>query len=202
MTRICAGSHSAKVWTRALAMPLALLAVAACSGEAEQNVYEIKLADAKAKIGRTQSQYDTGSGLRTMRPAGTLAGGVRVSLANSGAFGSACTVRFEAVDDRRTRVIPDCGSTGAATTDMLAEFFELEVAAHVRKILTGEPIDGEALGKRMAVVMAKNMPAMQKEGFRPDSDWVEQQRSAAIQRVENQQDGWGDDASAMDGWND
>lgn len=167
----------------------------ACGG-ADNDVYAISLDEARARIGSTQAQYTSGSQTRVMRPAGPAKDGVRVSLPNAGVFTSSCIVRFEQIDQGSTRIYPDCGETGAAVSDVAASYFELEIAALIRQMLTGEPVDAERLGREMASLTLKNMPAMSKQGFAPDQEWVEQQAEAAIRRVETEQDGWGEDAAA------
>ncbi len=118
-----------------------------------------------------------------------------MTLPNAGAFASSCVVRFEEVDANNTRITPDCGETGAAITDVGAEYFELEIAALIDQMLTGNPVDAEHLGKEMAMVMLKKMPDIQKNGFAPDEKWVREQQAAAVRRVETEQAGWGDNAA-------
>jgi hypothetical protein len=113
-----------------------------------------------------------------------------VSLSKAGTFASSCVVRFEAVDADNTRITPDCGDTGAATSDVAARYFELEIAALVRQTLTGEPVDAARLGKEMVAVMKQSLPQMQAESFAPDEKWVREQKEAAIRRVESEQAGW------------
>jgi hypothetical protein len=116
--------------------------------------------------------------------------GLRVKMPNAGVFSSSCLLRFEVVDDKSTRITPDCGDTGAATSDAAARFVELEIGALVHQTLTGEPVDAQALGKEMVKVMGQSMGAMQAEGYAADPAWVEQQQQAAIQRAEDEQAGW------------
>ncbi len=178
----------------------ALMAVAltACSGGSDEHIYAISMAEAKSKISRVQSQYNTGSTTRTMRASGVSEKGIPVQLSNAGIFSSSCHIQFEQVDADTTRITPDCGETGAATSDVAAQFFELEIAAHVRHILTGEDIDTDELGKQMAALTLKNIGSIAKEGGQVDPEWVEQQKKAAINKAEKTQDGWGDDASGQD----
>lgn len=165
-------------------------------GNAQDEVYAISVDEARTRIGSTQAQYTSGSQTRIMRPAGSAGDGIRVSLPNAGVFSSSCVVRFEEIGEGSTRIYPDCGETGAAVSDVAASYFELEIAALIRQMLTGEPVDAERLGREMASLTLKNMPAMSKQGFAPDQEWVEQQAEAAIRRVETEQDGWGEDAAA------
>jgi hypothetical protein len=160
-----------------------------CSGSGSGDVYPIPLAEAKAKVAGTKASYQAGSKTRSMR-ATPSADGLRVKMPSMGTFTSACTLRFEAVSESSTRVTPDCGTTGAATTDAIARFAELEIDALVRQTLTGEPVDADALGREMVEVMKQNVAQMQAEGFAPDEEWVRQQKEAAIQRAEDEKAGW------------
>lgn len=171
------------------------LLLSAC-GSADSDVYAISVNDAKARIGSTQAQYTSGSQVRVMRPAGPAKDGIRVMLPNAGTFVSSCIVRFEEIDAGSTRIYPDCGETGAAVSDVAAGYFELEIAALIRQMLTGEPVDAQRLGREMASLTLKNLPAMNKQGFAADQEWVEQQTEAAIRRAKTEQDGWGEDAAA------
>lgn len=176
---------------RRIAMALAgCLTLGACGSGADADIYAIPLTEAKAKIRSTQASYVAGSQTRSMRSDGVEAGGLRVRMPNAGTFSSSCILRFEAVDEQNTRITPDCGDTGAATSDAAARFVELEIAALVRQTLTGEPVDAEELGMQMATVALKSMPKMQQEGFAPDEEWVQKQKEAAIQRAEDAKAGW------------
>lgn len=164
--------------------------LSACGSGARDDVYAITLTDAKAKISGTQASYQSGSQSRTMRSAGLSPEGLRVSLSNAGTYSSSCIIRFEQVSADTTRITPDCGDTGAAVTDAGAQFFEAEIAAFVRQILTGEPVDADALAREMVALTVKSLPKMQQEGFVADEKWVEAQQEAAIQRVEDEKAGW------------
>jgi hypothetical protein len=177
---------------RTLALVAGFLFLGACGAGADADVYAIPLTEAKAKVRSTQASYIAGSQTRSMRSAGVEAGGLRVTMPNAGTFSSSCFLRFEAVDEQSTRITPDCGDTGAATSDAAARFVELEIAALVRQTLTGEPVDAETLGKQMAKVAFKNMPKMQQEGFAANEEWVQQQQEKAIQRAKDAEDGWGE----------
>lgn len=164
--------------------------LSACGTETDNDVYAVPLAEAKAKIASTKAEYKSGSKTRSMQSGGVSADGLRVSLSSAGTYSSSCIIRFEAVDPESTRITPDCGDTGAAVTDVGAKFFESEIAAFSRQILTGEPVDADALAKEMVDLTVKNLPKMQKEGFAADEKWVEAQKDAAIQRAEDEQAGW------------
>lgn len=170
--------------------------LSACGSGSANDVYAISVADAKARIGSTQAQYTSGSQTRIMRPAGPASDGIRVSLPNAGTFASSCVVRFEEIDAASTRIFPDCGETGAAVSDVAASYFELEIEALIHPMMTGEPVDAQRLGKEMAMLTLKKMPAMNKEGFAANQKWVQEQTDAAVQRVENEQDGWGEDVAS------
>ncbi|WP_156423724.1 hypothetical protein [Erythrobacter sp. YT30] len=176
----------------------ACFTLAGCSAGAEGDTFAMPIAEARSKLSNVQSSYETGSQTRTMRASGVSPKGIPVKLPKTGAFSSSCHLVLEEVDANSTRITPDCGDTGATTTDVAAEFFEYEIAAHVRKILTGEEIDTDALGKKMAILAMKNASAMIKEGGQADQQWVEEQQEAAVQRARNTQDGWGDDTSSND----
>lgn len=162
----------------------------ACGAGADDGVYALPLSEAKAKVASTKASYNSGSETRSMRSAGPVAEGLRVKMPNAGTFASSCILRFEAVDEQSTRITPDCGDTGAATSDAVARFVELEIAALVRQTLTGEPVDAQKLGKEMIKAMGQSMPQMAAEGYAADPEWVQQQKEAAIQRVEDEQAGW------------
>lgn len=164
--------------------------LSACGAGAGDDVYAMPLTEAKAKISGTQASYQSGSQTRSMHSAGLSPEGLRVSLSNAGTYSSSCIIRFEQVSADTTRVTPDCGDTGAAVTDAGAQFFEMEIAAFVRQILTGEPVDADALARQMVALTMKSLPKMQQEGFAADEKWVEAQQEAAIQRVEDQKAGW------------
>ena len=170
----------------------ACVMLSACAAGDDSGTYAMPLAEAKAKIAGTKASYQTGSQTRSMRSAGVVAGGLKVKLSNAGTFGSSCVVRFEEVDAENTRITPDCGDTGAATSDAAAKFFELEIAALVRQTLTGEPVDAQKLGKEMVAVISQSLPQMQAEGFAANEEWVERQKEAAIQRAEDKKAGWAD----------
>lgn len=169
---------------------LASACLGACGADADDGVYALPLAEAKSKISGTQASWKDGSRTRSMRTS-PAADGLRVTMPNAGTFVSSCMLQFEAVDELSTRITPDCGDTGAATSDAAARFVEIEIAALVRQTLTGEPVDEQKLGNEMLAVMRSSVGQMSKEGFAVNEEWVQQQQNAAIDRAQKAEDGWG-----------
>ncbi|WP_337660958.1 hypothetical protein [Erythrobacter sp. Alg231-14] len=180
-------------------LAIAGLALSACGGGGGDRVYDLAANDARSKISGKQSSYKVGDDTRTMRVASSGANGLRVTLPHAGSFASACLITFEEVSESQTRITPDCGGASSTTGDTLMAFFEMEIDAHVRKMLTGAPIDGEKMARQQVLMIAQNASSIIREGGE-DSELKERAQDAAIRRVENQQEGWGDDAAAADGW--
>jgi len=177
----------------------ATAALSACGSGGDDRVYDLSVSDARSKISGKQSSYEIGDDTRTMRVASSGANGLRVTLSHAGSFASACLITFEEVSESQTRITPDCGGASSSVGDTLMAFFEMEVDAHVRKMLTGAPIDGEKMARQQVLMIAQNASSIIREGGE-DSELEERAQNAAIRRVENQQEGWGDDAAAADGW--
>ncbi len=182
-------------------LAIAGLALSACGGGGGggDRVYDLAANDARSKISGKQSSYKVGEDTRTMRVASSGANGLRVTLPHAGSFESACLITFEQVSESQTRITPDCGGASSTAGDTLMAFFEMEIDAHVRKMLTGAPIDGEKMARQQVLLIAANASSIVKEGGE-DFELEERARDATIRRVENQQEGWGDDAAAADGW--
>jgi hypothetical protein len=180
-------------------LAIAGLALSACGGDGGDRVYDLAASDARSQISGKQSSYKIGDDTQTMRVASSGANGLRVTLPHAGSFASACLITFEEVSESQTRITPDCGGASSATGDTLMAFFEMEIDAHVRKMLTGAPIDGQKMARQQVLLIAQNASSIVEEGGK-DFELEERAQDATTRRVENQQEGWGDDAAAADGW--
>ncbi len=188
----------------ALAMTGAVL-LSGCEGGGDAYTYAIPIGAAKERLGKSSSQYTTDDQTRFMRAAGWTEKGLRVTLSNSRNFSMNCEILFEEVSTDATRIVPDCGETPSAQGEVVLGMLELEAAAHVNQLLTGEPVDPQKLLTKQAVLSTKGLPAMQGEALAADAQHraatatIEQLTEQAAEQAAMQQGGWGSDAGASPG---
>jgi len=184
-----------------LALPtLACVTLCACDAT-DPNVYAIPIGEAKDRLGRASLEYNSEGQTRYMRASGWTEKGLRISMSNSRSFRMNCELLFEEVSESATRIVPSSGDTGSATGNVAIGFVETEAAAHVNKLLTGNPIDPVALRKKMAARTAKAIPQMQGEALAADAQSRAMRK--AQDRVQKSKGGWGDTSGgAADGWGD
>lgn len=170
--------------------------LAAC-GSFEPNVYSLSMEQARAALAGAKSQYGDGKSTRYFQAQGWNGSSFSVLLSNKGSFKKTCKLNFEAVSDTQTKITPSCGESQSAIGGVPIKFLELEMAEHVKHILTGKPIDVQALKMKSTAVMAKNLPAMQGEALAMDRQ-MRAQRDARRQSSSgfssNSDDGWGSEA--------
>lgn len=175
------------------------LMLAGC-GDQDPQTYALSIADAKKKLIGKESSYEAGSQTRSLKVVAPSTNGLTAKMWNDVSWQSSCELQLTKVDEDHTKIVPFCASShGSAIGDTTIAMLHQEVDAHVRQILTGEPIDHMALMMKGTAVTAKNMPAMQGEAIGADMQMRAQQ---AAQAQQQKNDGWGGGAEEQlaDDW--
>lgn len=147
---------------------------------------------AEAMIGKS-STYMRAQYKHTMRVTGGSAKGVNVTLSANGGRETTCRIRFEAVSETETRIVPDCGEARSAQAKSLKDFAKVKVLEQAKHILTGEPVDVAFLENAVTVHAMKNLPKMQKEALQMDAEMrnMRNEYRASKQEAAAAADGWG-----------
>jgi hypothetical protein len=171
-----------------LLMAGSALLLAAC-GTQDPQTYALSLQEAKTKLVGKESSYHAGNQTRSLKVIAPTANGLSVRMWNDVSWQSSCELHLFAVDEGHTKIEPMCGSAqGSAIGGTTLAMLHQEVDAHVRQILTGEPIDHMALMMKNTAVTAQNLPAMQGEAIGADMQMRAQQ---AMEAQQQKDDGWG-----------
>ena len=147
---------------------------------------------ADAMIGKS-STYQTKTNKHTMRVTGGSSKGVNVALSANRGRQTTCRIRFEAVDESTTRIVPDCGEAKSAQAKALIDFRRVKVLEQAKHILTGEPVDVAFLESAMMTHAMKNLPKMQGEALAMDRQMRQMQKEYSQGKKESARaaEGWG-----------
>lgn len=147
---------------------------------------------ADAMIGKS-STYMRKQYKHTMRVTGGSPKGVNVALSADGGRVTTCRIRFEAVDETTTRIVPDCGKAKSAIAKSRIDFTRVKVLEQAKHILTGEPVDVAFLESAQMTHAMKNLPKMQGEAIAMDRQMRQMQKEYAQGKRETARaaEGWG-----------
>lgn len=189
----------------ALATGVCALMLAGCGEAQNSQTYPMSMADAKAKLIGKESSYYAGNQTRSLKVTGPSTNGLSAKMWNDVSWNSTCELQIQKVDDSSTKIVPNCGDSGvsaagAASLGML----HMEVDAHVRQIITGEPISYDKLRMQQTAAFSTKLPQMQGEALGADLSMKAEQYAQQKADAEPSAD-WGDSGDsggddAADDW--
>lgn len=134
-------------------------------------VVNLPVAQVQEQLSRATTTWQRAGndGTGSVRPAGVAGDGVGVWLQiGPRAQITSCRIQLVAQDEETTKMVPDCGAPGRASSAMAqtqAELHEGFVREHARSVMAGEPFDRDRVQASAQVAVLRNREAMGDEAL-------------------------------------
>lgn len=147
----------------AAGLTIATLTLASCGGHGP-NSYLMPADAVKAKLTGASKEYRVlNADPRTIVATSWNGNALNVTLSGKGVTTTRCKAIIEAIDEKWTRVSPQCPEGKTAIERTESEIARMQVDEWIIAVLYDKPVDESMVGKRISAIALDNLGDMQKQ---------------------------------------